>query len=107
MKARTHHGQLVSSILQAGLIKTLNPQFLVSPLDRHGLIMGCSVTGTKKTAGAAKLVMGPKPLETREENKSGPKNSLSNILRLLLGTTAGFYYFLVPVPSPPSPLLRL
>mmetsp|Transcript_55111 Transcript_55111/g.130800 ORF Transcript_55111/g.130800 Transcript_55111/m.130800 type:complete len:364 (+) Transcript_55111:47-1138(+) len=62
---------------------------------RHGLIMGCSVTGTKKTAGAAKLEMGPK-IEARDEN-SRPKNTLANIMRLLLGTTAGFYYFLVPV----------
>ena len=39
-----------------GLIETLILFFF--SLDRHGLIMGCSVTGTKKTAGAAKLVMG-------------------------------------------------
>jgi MPBQ/MSBQ methyltransferase len=62
---------------------------------RHGLIMGCSVTGTKKTAGPAKLQMGPK-IEQRAED-SRPKNSLTNILRLALGTAAGFYYFVVPV----------
>ncbi|EKX51463.1 hypothetical protein GUITHDRAFT_65997 [Guillardia theta CCMP2712] len=62
---------------------------------RHGLIMGCSVTGRKPEAGLPKLQLGPK-----EEKQATKKDSSAlNILRkcLILGTLGGFYYFLVPV----------
>ncbi|WIA13501.1 hypothetical protein OEZ86_006771 [Tetradesmus obliquus] len=60
---------------------------------RHGLIMGCSVTGVKPQAGDSPLQLGPKAEERGKVNG----NPLSFLLRLLLGTAAGFYYFLVPV----------
>eukprot|EP00879_Flechtneria_rotunda_P004690 GHRR01004954.1.p1 GENE.GHRR01004954.1~~GHRR01004954.1.p1 ORF type:complete len:313 (+),score=64.06 GHRR01004954.1:258-1196(+) len=58
---------------------------------RHGLIMGCSVTGVKPTAGPSPLDLPPKPTEERGK----VSNPLSFLFRLLLGTAAGFYYFLV------------
>ncbi|KAF6255464.1 plant-type MPBQ/MSBQ methyltransferase [Scenedesmus sp. NREL 46B-D3] len=60
---------------------------------RHGLIMGCSVTGVKPQAGDSPLQLGPKA----EESGKVSGNPLSFLLRLLLGSTAGFYYFLVPI----------
>ncbi|KXZ49108.1 hypothetical protein GPECTOR_23g39 [Gonium pectorale] len=60
---------------------------------RHGLIMGCSVTGVKPKAGDSPLVMGPKA----EQSGSLNTNPLTLLLRLILGTAAGFYYFCVPV----------
>ncbi|GLC41707.1 hypothetical protein PLESTB_000685800 [Pleodorina starrii] len=60
---------------------------------RHGLIMGCSVTGVKPKAGESPLAMGPKAEVSNKMNS----NPLSFLMRLLLGTAAGFYYFLVPV----------
>jgi MPBQ/MSBQ methyltransferase len=60
---------------------------------RHGLIMGCSVTGVKATAGASPLNLGP----IAEERAVPKQNPLSFLLRLFLGTTAGFYYTLVPI----------
>lgn len=60
---------------------------------RHGLIMGCSVTGVKKKAGQSPLDLGPKV-----EDLAAPKaNPLDFLRRLLLGTSAGFYYTLVPI----------
>ena len=63
---------------------------------RHGLIMGCSVTGVKKAAGASPLNLPDKPAESRTELNS---NFLKVALRLLLGTAAGFYYFVLPIYS--------
>lgn len=60
---------------------------------RHGLIMGCSVTGRKSKAGPSPLELGPKAEESHARNT----NPLSFLLRLLIGTTAGFYFFVVPV----------
>ena len=55
---------------------------------RHGLIMGCSVTGRKPAAGPSlpKLTLGPKaePL-TQVDTKFG----VSKIIRLVLGTIGG------------------
>jgi MPBQ/MSBQ methyltransferase len=61
---------------------------------RHGLIMGCSVTGVKPAAGASPLALPPRPAEDSARMNSSPAAFLA---RLLLGTTAGFYYFLLPV----------
>ncbi len=44
-------------------------------------------------AGASPLDLGPKAEVSGKMNS----NPLSFLLRLLLGTSAGFYYFLVPV----------
>ena len=92
---------------------------------RHGLIMGCrragvhharrlpachpcqpalddpppptcpprSVTGVKPRAGASPLELGPKA----EASTSANTNALSFLLRLLVGTLGGFWYFLVPI----------
>jgi len=63
---------------------------------RHGLIMGCSVTGIKTAAGESPLNLPDKPAESRTELNS---NFLKVALRLLLGTAAGFYYFVLPIYS--------
>jgi MPBQ/MSBQ methyltransferase len=60
---------------------------------RHGLIMGCSVTGVKPAAGASPLEMGPK----EERSEAMNSNPVTFLARLLLGTSAGFYFFLLPV----------
>jgi MPBQ/MSBQ methyltransferase len=60
---------------------------------RHGLIMGCSVTGVKPQAGDSPLQLGPKA----EESGKLKGNPLSFLFRLLLGTAAGFYYFVLPI----------
>lgn len=61
---------------------------------RHGLIMGCSVTGVKRAAGASPLELPAKPAESRTELNT---NFLKVALRLFLGTAAGFYYFVLPI----------
>lgn len=61
---------------------------------RHGLIMGCSVTGVKPSAGDSPLAMGPK---AEASGSPGGSNPLAFLARLLLGSAAGFYYFVVPV----------
>ena len=60
---------------------------------RHGLIMGCSVTGVKRGEGESPLGLGVK----QEKSEALNTNPLAFLLRLVLGTTAGFYYFLLPV----------
>lgn len=73
-------------------IKRIGPTWYRG-VRRHGLIMGCSVTGVKATPGPSPLELGPKA-----EDRAVPKsNPLSFLLRLILGTTAGFYYTLVPI----------
>eukprot|EP00798_Chlamydomonas_sp_ICE-L_P003963 gene3963-14044_t len=73
-------------------IKRIGPKWYRG-VRRHGLIMGCSVTGTKPKAGETPLDMPPKA----EESGKLSTNPLSFLLRLILGTSAGFYYFIVPV----------
>lgn len=58
---------------------------------RHGLIMGCSVTGTKPTSGDSPLELGP-----QLEAPGKPKNPLGVLWRFLLGSIAGLYYFFLP-----------
>eukprot|EP00803_Ostreobium_quekettii_P003045 evm.model.scf_723.2 EVM.evm.TU.scf_723.2 scf_723:8387-14026(+) len=60
---------------------------------RHGLIMGCSVTGRKSKAGVSPLNLGP----VQEISKASNTNSFSFLFRLILGSTAGFYYFILPI----------
>eukprot|EP00887_Chlorella_sp_A99_P001498 scaffold8.g1498.t1 len=68
---------------------------------RHGLIMGCSVTGVKPEAGASPLELGPKAEVSEQLNT----NLLAFALRVLLGSAAGFYYFLLPFYMWPAVLL--
>jgi MPBQ/MSBQ methyltransferase len=61
---------------------------------RHGLIMGCSVVATKPKSGASPLVLPPAPQESSSRDNSNP---VSKLVRLILGTAAGFYYFCLPI----------
>ncbi|KAL4432848.1 hypothetical protein ABPG77_008174 [Micractinium sp. CCAP 211/92] len=60
---------------------------------RHGLIMGCSVTARKPAAGPSPLELGPKAEVSAKVNT----NPLAFVLRVLLGSVGGFWYFLLPV----------
>ncbi|KAF5839556.1 S-adenosyl-L-methionine-dependent methyltransferase [Dunaliella salina] len=73
-------------------IKRIGPSWYRG-VRRHGLIMGCSVTGTKPKAGDSPLQMGPKI----EQSGSSSANPIYTLFRLILGSLAGFYYFLLPV----------
>ena len=69
---------------------------------RHGLIMGCSVTGVKPAAGASPLVLGPKAETSPATDKAAARSkglggALATVARVLLGSAAGFYYFVLPV----------
>jgi MPBQ/MSBQ methyltransferase len=63
---------------------------------RHGLIMGCSVTGTKRRAGespgAAARAGSAAAAAAGSSGSKGP-----DLVRLVLGTLAGFYYFCLPI----------
>lgn len=72
-------------------IKRIGPKWYRG-VRRHGLIMGCSVTGVKKAPGPSKLVL-PKS----EQSSSMNTNPISFLLRLVLGTIGGFWYFVLPV----------
>lgn len=63
---------------------------------RHGLIMGCSVSGVKKSAGASPLATALSDSPKESSNKMND-NPVSFLARLLLGTMAGFYYFILPI----------
>ena len=73
-------------------IKRIGPSWYRG-VRRHGLIMGCSVTGVKRAPGASPLQLGPKAEASGKANT----NPVAFLLRLLLGSTAGFYYFCLPV----------
>ena len=60
---------------------------------RHGLIMGCSVSGVKKTSGPSPMKLDP-PAEVSSKMNS---NIFSFLARLILGSAAGFYYFVLPI----------
>lgn len=60
---------------------------------RHGLIMGCSVSGVKKSPGPSPLKLSdPEEVSTRMNS-----NIFTFLARLVLGTLAGFYYFVLPI----------
>jgi len=73
-------------------IKRIGPSWYRG-VRRHGLIMGCSVTGRKVSPGESPLKLGPK-VEAKEKPRSSP---LSFVLRVILGSAAGFYYTIVPI----------
>ena len=62
---------------------------------RHGLIMGCSVVGTKKVAGESPA--GKKKVETPAAATPRSRNPLALTLRVVAGSAAGFWYFFLPV----------
>ncbi|BBN16915.1 MPBQ/MSBQ methyltransferase [Marchantia polymorpha subsp. ruderalis] len=72
-------------------IKRIGPKWYRG-VRRHGLIMGCSVTGVKTEAGDSPLQMGPKAEDTR-----APSNPFVFAYRFLIGTIASMYYVLVPI----------
>lgn len=72
-------------------IKHIGPKWYRG-VRRHGLIMGCSVTGVKPNPGPSPLDLGPK-MESRQAKLS----PMVFLPRLLLGTAAGFYYFVLPI----------
>lgn len=63
---------------------------------RHGLIMGCSVSGVKKSSGISPIA-GQLPSTPSESSIKMNTNLVSFLTRLLLGTLAGFYYFVLPI----------
>ncbi|KAI8474823.1 MAG: plant-type MPBQ/MSBQ methyltransferase [Monoraphidium minutum] len=73
-------------------IKRIGPSWYRG-VRRHGLIMGCSVTGIKATAGESPLKLGP----PAEVSSPKPSNPLVFLARMALGVAAGFYYFVLPV----------
>jgi MPBQ/MSBQ methyltransferase len=73
-------------------VKRIGPSWYRG-VRRHGLIMGCSVTGTKPKAGDTPLALGP-PAEVSSQMNTSP---LAFLLRVILGSTAGFYYFVLPI----------
>nr|GLL30713.1 2-methyl-6-phytyl-1,4-hydroquinone methyltransferase, chloroplastic-like [Ipomoea trifida] len=72
-------------------LKRIGPKWYRG-VRRHGLIMGCSVTGVKADSGDSPLQLGPKA-----EDVSKPVNPVVFLLRFMLGAMAGAYYVLVPI----------
>jgi MPBQ/MSBQ methyltransferase len=73
-------------------IKRIGPTWYRG-VRRHGLIMGCSVTGVKSAAGPSLLELGPKT----EQSGTINTNPLMFLARTVLGSLAGFYYFVLPL----------
>ena len=73
-------------------LKRIGPKWYRG-VRRHGLIMGCAVTGTKPNAGKSPLELGGKV----EDVTQPPQNPLRVFWRFLLGSLAGFYFVLVPI----------
>ncbi|KAM3295117.1 hypothetical protein ACQJBY_037774 [Aegilops geniculata] len=60
---------------------------------RHGLVIGCCVTGIKTQSGDSPLQLGPKA-----EDVSKPHvNPIFVFFRFLIGTICATYFFLVPI----------
>ncbi|KAF3785708.1 2-methyl-6-phytyl-1-4-hydroquinone methyltransferase [Nymphaea thermarum] len=72
-------------------LKRIGPKWYRG-VRRHGLIMGCSVTGVKTQSGDSPLQLGPKVEDVR-----APVNPLVFLYRFILGALAGAYYVLVPI----------
>ncbi|KAL6210613.1 hypothetical protein ACLB2K_015845 [Fragaria x ananassa] len=72
-------------------LKRIGPKWYRG-VRRHGLIMGCSVTGVKPASGDSPLKLGPKA-----EDVSEPVKPLTFLTRFILGALAGMYYVLVPI----------
>ncbi|KAM1057851.1 hypothetical protein COP1_031163 [Malus domestica] len=72
-------------------LKRIGPKWYRG-VRRHGLIMGCSVTGVKPASGDSPLQLGPKA-----EDVTKPVNRWSFFVRFMLGVMAATYYVLVPI----------
>ncbi|KAM0873084.1 hypothetical protein ACQ4PT_038282 [Festuca glaucescens] len=72
-------------------LKRIGPKWYRG-VRRHGLIMGCSVTGVKRASGDSPLQLGPKAEDVKE-----PVNLLAFLFRFAIGTMCASYYVLVPV----------
>eukprot|EP00249_Psilotum_nudum_P008203 c21114_g1_i1 orf=261-1397(+) len=72
-------------------IKHISPKWYRG-VRRHGLIMGCSVTGVKPQAGDS-----PLQLEAKAEDVNANVNPFVFLYRFILGTMAALYYFLLPI----------
>ncbi|KAH9605432.1 hypothetical protein KSS87_010277 [Heliosperma pusillum] len=72
-------------------IKRIGPKWYRG-VRRHGLIMGCSVTGVKPASGDSPLKLGPKVEDVKE-----PVNPIVFIYRFLLGVLASTYYVILPI----------
>ncbi|KAK7278373.1 hypothetical protein RJT34_23401 [Clitoria ternatea] len=59
---------------------------------RHGLIMGCCVTGVKPLTGDSPLKLGPKVEDVKKS-----ANPLLFLSRIMLGGIGAIYYLLVPI----------
>ncbi|KAK4855528.1 hypothetical protein QYF36_008253 [Acer negundo] len=72
-------------------LKRIGPKWYRG-VRRHGLIMGCSVTGVKPLSGDSPLQLGPKVEDVRK-----PVNPFVFFIRFILGAMAATYYVLVPI----------
>lgn len=72
-------------------LKRIGPKWYRG-VRRHGLIMGCSVTGVKPASGDSPLQLPPKVEEVEK-----PESPIAFLTRLILGSLAGLYYVLVPI----------
>ncbi|XP_008802281.1 2-methyl-6-phytyl-1,4-hydroquinone methyltransferase 1, chloroplastic [Phoenix dactylifera] len=72
-------------------LKRIGPKWYRG-VRRHGLIMGCSVTGVKRASGDSPLQLGPKAEDVKQ-----PVNPFAFLLRFILGTIAAAYFVLVPI----------
>ncbi|XP_004495157.1 2-methyl-6-phytyl-1,4-hydroquinone methyltransferase, chloroplastic [Cicer arietinum] len=72
-------------------LKRIGPKWYRG-VRRHGLIMGCSVTGVKPASGDSPLQLGPK-----EEDVEKPIKPWVFLLRFALGTLAAAWFVLIPI----------
>jgi len=72
-------------------LKRIGPKWYRG-VRRHGLIMGCSVTGVKPLTGDSPLQLGPKA-----EDVEKPVHPFVFFLRFILGAIAASYFVLVPI----------
>ncbi|ESQ43733.1 hypothetical protein EUTSA_v10006087mg [Eutrema salsugineum] len=73
-------------------LKRIGPKWYRG-VRRHGLIMGCSVTGVKPASGDSPLQLGPKA----EDVDKPVNNPFAFLGRFLLGTLAAAWFVLVPI----------
>lgn len=72
-------------------LKRIGPKWYRG-VRRHGLIMGCSVTGVKPASGDSPLQLGPK-----EEDVEKPVDPFVFLPRFILGVLAAAWFTLVPI----------
>ncbi|KAL6883273.1 hypothetical protein ACP4OV_010687 [Aristida adscensionis] len=72
-------------------LKRIGPKWYRG-VRRHGLVLGCSVTGVKKESGDSPLQLGSKV-----EDVTKPANIITFLFRFLMGTISAAYFVLVPI----------